>query len=268
MTSGYKFMANFPTSHFDIFDYWKDKCIDKYGNVYDNVPDNFDKNGGTVEIVVDWGEPNCWCCNKIIPAENEVGYEKWLDACDYKSIWNSKISRSKLQRAHIKPQMLGGSNDPSNLFLLCKDCHKESPDIDNKEMFLSYIFDVRKNGRRNPIIEAVNILQERYGYNLRFPLTHFLNSDRIKIGQHGGSFSHNSFVYKFVLCTLMSKTKLRGDIEIMFYDYLDSQIAECKEKIKVATKKEEKDKLISALEVYEDILNIYERMKSIEFKGA
>ena len=66
----------------------------------------------------------------------------------------------------------------------------------------------------------------------------------------------------------MSKTKLRGDIEVMFYDYLDSQIAECKEKIKVATKKEEKDKLISALEVYEDILNIYERMKSIEFKGA
>lgn len=33
---------------------------------------------------------------------------------------------SKTERAHICPRYLGGSDDPSNLHMLCADCHQAS----------------------------------------------------------------------------------------------------------------------------------------------
>ena len=38
-------------THYDVFNYWKDKCVDKYGNVYTEGTTNYDT---TVAVVEDW----------------------------------------------------------------------------------------------------------------------------------------------------------------------------------------------------------------------
>lgn len=83
---------------------------------------------------------HCWACQKVFR-----GNEGRLKRYNEKNVG--------LQRCHIIPLDLGGSNDPSNLFLLCGDCHKESPDtldeyyffqwLDNKESY--YVTDQKKS---------------------------------------------------------------------------------------------------------------------------
>jgi hypothetical protein len=51
-------------------------------------------------------------------------------ACEFYPVTCSDPRNFKfLQRCHIVPKMLGGSYDPSNIVLLCKGCHEESPDV-------------------------------------------------------------------------------------------------------------------------------------------
>ena len=56
---------------------------------------------------VDWseGHQRCWRC----------GYER------------------NLQKCHIVPKALGGSDGPDNLVLLCLQCHREAPNSSNPE---------------------------------------------------------------------------------------------------------------------------------------
>lgn len=73
--------------------------------------------------VYDTGEPICFAC----------GYhaEYW----DRHKLSEEKWNKSSLDRAHIKPKSLGGSDTVDNLVLLCSRCHKEAPDyVDSKEM--------------------------------------------------------------------------------------------------------------------------------------
>ena len=44
-----------------------------------------------------------------------------------------------LERCHIIPHALGGSNDASNLVILCHDCHIECPDVDDKNFMFQWI---------------------------------------------------------------------------------------------------------------------------------
>jgi hypothetical protein len=46
------------------------------------------------------------------------------------------------QRAHINANANGGSSDPLNFFLLCKDCHEEQPDGAPRELQLRWINEV------------------------------------------------------------------------------------------------------------------------------
>ncbi|MEK2144959.1 HNH endonuclease [Vibrio parahaemolyticus] len=41
--------------------------------------------------------------------------------------------KRKLQRCHIIPRALGGSEQPSNLVLLCGQCHSEAPNVNDPE---------------------------------------------------------------------------------------------------------------------------------------
>ena len=69
----------------------------------------------------DWGEPSCWACGK---------WESIQDPnADMGTIFASWNGATFLERCHIVPRMLGGSNDCSNLVLLCKHCHKQNPDV-------------------------------------------------------------------------------------------------------------------------------------------
>jgi hypothetical protein len=58
----------------------------------------------------------CWACramsfrfrgNEVVPVPGELGW---------------------LERAHVVAHAAGGSNEPSNYFLLCATCHREQPD--------------------------------------------------------------------------------------------------------------------------------------------
>ena len=243
------------TSHFAIFDYWKDKCIDCQGNVKENIPENFD---GTIEVVTDWYEPECWCCGKCIPVEKENDYLAWLNEDKLSMIWNCKTLKHHTNRAHIVPQMLGGEDKPENLFLVCESCHKMLPDLSDRKMFLSCVYDYRTKGRteKHPFNVATSILQNNY--NIKFPIVYDdENINQTKIGQHAGGISGLSFVYKIVSDTLERKTELREDIEKMFLQYLKIMIDDLE--------KEESSEISKAkIEAYKDILHNYYTFKKIE----
>lgn len=64
-------------------------------------------------LAVDWAEAHerCWRC----------GY------------------KSRLQRCHIVPDSLGGSDHPSNFVLLCSRCHREAPNHTNPKYMWAWL---------------------------------------------------------------------------------------------------------------------------------
>jgi hypothetical protein len=45
------------------------------------------------------------------------------------------------ERAHIIPDCLGGSEEPSNLVLLCKRCHREAPNCSDPSLMIQWMRD-------------------------------------------------------------------------------------------------------------------------------
>lgn len=64
--------------------------------------------------------------------------EAWggdVDAC-FACGWVS----TSLQRAHLVPHALGGSDtDPENFALLCGPCHRDAPDVDDAAVMVRWI---------------------------------------------------------------------------------------------------------------------------------
>jgi hypothetical protein len=44
-----------------------------------------------------------------------------------------------LQRCHIIPKALGGSDSADNLILLCRNCHREAPDVNDSAFMLRWL---------------------------------------------------------------------------------------------------------------------------------
>ena len=136
----------FTTSHYSIAEYWRDKWITEDGRVisdaeYSGVMAN------KIAVFYDMGEPECWMCGKIISPSSIAHYDEKLEAMDVKGIWSSKGVTSVLQRCHIVPRSLGGSDEPDNLFLLCKRCHLLTPDYTNPSYFIRYVYNSIVSGR-------------------------------------------------------------------------------------------------------------------------
>lgn len=70
--------------------------------------------------VLDIGEPSCF-------------------ACSWYSTSESKPMAHGLERAHAMPKSIGGSNEPSNLALLCKRCHLDAPDTADVAWFWQWV---------------------------------------------------------------------------------------------------------------------------------
>jgi len=98
----------------EIFEYWKNR---------------FEKLG----LFVDWGEPGCWACGFHYDAKYDVrsSHPSWsrVLAC-----WE----KTPLQRCHIVPRSLGGSDKVSNLFLMCRECHDLAPNTTSRKVFLDW----------------------------------------------------------------------------------------------------------------------------------
>ena len=60
----------------------------------------------------------------------------WAEAS--KLCWRCAHKR-QLQRCHIVPRSLGGSEDASNLVLLCKQCHAEAPNVEDPSFMWDWL---------------------------------------------------------------------------------------------------------------------------------
>jgi len=67
-----------------------------------------------LDIPIQFAEYTCWACR-----------------LEFKS--------SRPEKAHIEPFSRGGSDNPSNFFLLCHECHKSQPDAADKDYQIRWI---------------------------------------------------------------------------------------------------------------------------------
>ena len=86
---------------------------------------------------------------EVIKAKNHEIVEYWfsrIDECGlsvdaaeaHERCWRCGCKRT-LERCHIVPASLGGSDDPSNLVLLCHRCHLDSPNVADPEIMWDWI---------------------------------------------------------------------------------------------------------------------------------
>ena len=208
-------MAEVTTSHYKIYEYWQDKAITPKGEVI-NARDSHSLE--EVYVVDDPYVPRCWGCGK--PAVRDSHLDEWItktcgdgdEETQLKRLWNCKETRHLVNRCHIVPGALGGEDKPSNLFLMCKECHLLSPDTIYPSAFFKWVVQRRKQmlwGHLHPnyALEQVDeMLQRDYGVNLIELLEriHVMGGDdkikdvkydiTSKIGTHGSKVSDSTWI--------------------------------------------------------------------------
>ena len=208
-------MAEVTTSHYKIYDFWKDKAITPKGNVI-NTRDSHTLDD---KIAVDDPYvPRCWGCGQPVVRDSQL--DKWIDKTSgegdeneqLKNLWNSKEVKHKFNRCHIVPGALGGKDEPSNLFLMCGECHHLSPDTIYVSSFFKWVLQRRKQmlwGKLHPnyALEQIDkMLQQDYNVTFMELLNkiHELGGDdRIKdtkndlmnkIGTHCSGISESTWI--------------------------------------------------------------------------
>lgn len=171
-----------------IANHWKDKTL---------------PNGES--IMWDWYEPSCWACHKWWKVKEEP---KLIEKGEFNKLWNHK--GYKLQRCHIIPKMLGGSDDEGNLFLMCEKCHEDSPDTTNPDIFFNWVMSREQWNPLEDYYEFSSLMnKEIHKYNINIEdLTDFSLKDETQrrvfemIGNHGFKIANSSKVYALVSCYL------------------------------------------------------------------
>lgn len=173
-----------PPKYSQITEYWHGKYLTKDIKIVDTYVEN------SIPIIDDWGEPSCWGCglfNESIYKDST--YQQLVKTDNYWDIWDLPTAKICYQKAHIIPHSVGGSNDVSNYFLLCRQCHQESPDMLISDYFFAYIHDNRqRNILANRINEIITIIDRMAEYlNIDFDrnrdsmkLLQMLNSEAIR----------------------------------------------------------------------------------------
>jgi hypothetical protein len=210
-------MSQISTSHYQIFDYWRNKVIRSNGNIA-TLGD--DSRKGDEPVVCDCYCPRCWGCGVAVVNDNQP--DKWItvnssnenEELNIRAIWDHKNTKAKLERCHIIPNLLNGTDTPSNLFLMCVECHQLSPDTIYPDMFFKWVLERRKKyifGHWNPkyiLNEAGKLLEQDCGMTLieileaihilggdvkieESPLKEFMVG---KIGSHGTKISESSAI--------------------------------------------------------------------------
>lgn len=204
------------TSHYKIFDYWKDKVILSSGEVKSTR--ECKPSAGLEMAVDDWGEPCCWACGEPAIKDDALCrfFENNPDTANsafYKKLYDLKSVKSKLNRCHIHPNALGGTDSPENLFLMCEECHALSPDTTNRSAFFRWVYDRRKQyvhgrmcpsemlrrideelARRGlpPLVKCFEMAKSSYEFS---DLKEFM---RDRVGFHCSSVSESSMIVGFV----------------------------------------------------------------------
>jgi hypothetical protein len=90
----------------------------------------------------DLSHPCCFACGWFS--------ERWTEGRSPKASWE----RALLERAHITPAGLGGTDQADNIILLCTPCHHESPDWHDPWEMATWI--ARRPERASKEIEHVD----------------------------------------------------------------------------------------------------------------
>ena len=98
---------------------------------------------GCIEI----DTPHCWACDKTLRRG--------------RSNYNSKDLG--LHRCHVIPRAHGGSNHPSNLVLMCTDCHKDNPDLKDEFGFWWWFSNVDSHIQKSIRLLSAAIPKEMQG---------------------------------------------------------------------------------------------------------
>ena len=134
--AGPQFADDLP-SKAEIFEYWKGRLR-------------------TLGCRINWGEPACWVCGFHYGTKYNV---KWPNAGwdNVLRCWNN----IPLQRCHVVPRSLGGTNDVSNLFLMCCECHDLAPNTSFPEIFFEWAraqdWDARESAKLTAAIDAFGV---------------------------------------------------------------------------------------------------------------
>jgi hypothetical protein len=165
-------------------------------------------------VVCDWGEPCCWACGKSAIKDEELCrfFENNPDTADttfYKKLYDLKAVKSHLNRCHIHPNALGGTDSAENLFLMCEECHVLSPDTTNRSAFFRWVYDRRQRYsmgimrprealkriddelfRRGlpPLVECLGMAKAKY------PISDIKEYMRDRVGFHCSSVSETSMI--------------------------------------------------------------------------
>lgn len=136
-----------------------------------------------------------WINNGIQRGLDDSRYE---NACNFNVCVCCARNSSTLERAHIIPHSLGGSNDVSNFILLCGKCHRESPDVADEHALIEWV-----NEQPSEMESLLKLIQQEMSrYNLKIKIATDENvikeifSDLYKnAGTHGGRFSDATRAY-------------------------------------------------------------------------
>ena len=187
------------TKHSDIFNYYKDKCITSDGRIeieigykgYDKSKANVDN---SIPVVSDWGEPSCFACGVW------TGVKIENDDDDLNQLWNSSGVKRTLQRAHIVPDSLEGSDTPQNLFCLCERCHRDSPDTIYSKEFFKWVYQRRKEGTLiyRTYSQAVDQCKKQNVNPAFINIDKTFNNNFKTMASHGSVISESSYIASLV----------------------------------------------------------------------
>ena len=126
-----------------------------------------------------------------------------LEPDEFRRCWCCGNERRKLQKCHIIPKALGGSNKPENIIPLCAMCHDKAPDVADKDHMFQWIKDQQNPltgvgmGDRYEIFQTTNDLfkkrnldYDKHGAAYMEWLYYYLE----KISNHGGQHGQGVYV--------------------------------------------------------------------------
>jgi hypothetical protein len=147
-------------------------------------------------IFIDKWQPYCWACDQI-----------WHGIYDRKrgEYWKA-WERAPLQKCHIVPKSLGGSFEPSNFVLMCKECHDLAPNTNSPEIFFEWLKNQNhvKRFHHKVIIEleSFNLPEaEAEAFLTTFQTDEFKNWCIDKIGLHRPQSSYSGTGHKITVST-------------------------------------------------------------------
>lgn len=180
------------------------------------------------------------------------------DECDLNFDWSEADTvcwrcgcKRKLQKCHIIPYSLGGKDEPSNLVLLCSECHQEAPNVESPTFMWDWIKSFHNTfydtfWQKRALQEYERIYHKSFfeELNERNIITHHAISTfwKLKIGKISYHFGHpygnvstlvgryklrlDAFDAKYPSGKYLSDNKIKEEMEFEFFTHLFCSFAE------------------------------------------